>query len=440
MKETGNGIQCEEDIDMSLDNSFTNKWGKSTPSEKWQLCSQTVLAEIKQSCPWYWDMEALIGERPNKKPAGLGNSRTPIDFSVLTKSVSDAAEVDPTTTTEDDATSSEATGQAMFEMDIDDGAAPGSPEGAFAGILENDLNDFGPLPAPSVGLKPDEIDGEDGIEVVGMAKVLSAAPAVKQETHKRKAIDILSESETTTATSQAARTPARPGSSKLAQAKGSSLAKRSKVGELNEAVVAEESTRQKELDVDRVRYETTAKIKLETLKTSVALAQQKSEAKRERREMKKQIELQRLKNEEAKLRYAQEYRMEQLRIRSSTTTSKGWGDSDGTKSNSHGFGVQHESSLQRTAHAPTFTAPGDVDQMNFGGGLRYEHTDVEGSGMAQMYTGLDSLGGRTQQGADEVREQEVRDAGEGEKRLVWFEATSDSSTSQGHLHTLLIVN
>ncbi|PCH41829.1 hypothetical protein WOLCODRAFT_159341 [Wolfiporia cocos MD-104 SS10] len=54
MGETGAGITWEDEIDMSLDNSFTNKW-----------------AQIKGDFPWLWEMKELIGQRPNKIPMGL---------------------------------------------------------------------------------------------------------------------------------------------------------------------------------------------------------------------------------------------------------------------------------------------------------------------------------------------------------------------------------
>ena len=35
---------------------------------------------IQQSCPWFFEIEALIGERPNINPISIGNSTTDIDM------------------------------------------------------------------------------------------------------------------------------------------------------------------------------------------------------------------------------------------------------------------------------------------------------------------------------------------------------------------------
>ncbi|KAF7791807.1 hypothetical protein EIP86_002831 [Pleurotus ostreatoroseus] len=66
MGETGAGISKEDEIDMSLDNELTNKW-----------------AIIKLTCPWFFEMRELMGERPNKITAGVGNSQDEIDTKVL---------------------------------------------------------------------------------------------------------------------------------------------------------------------------------------------------------------------------------------------------------------------------------------------------------------------------------------------------------------------
>lgn len=42
-----------------------------------------LLGLIKKTCPWYWEMSALIGERPNVTPVGLGNNQSDYDTSLL---------------------------------------------------------------------------------------------------------------------------------------------------------------------------------------------------------------------------------------------------------------------------------------------------------------------------------------------------------------------
>ncbi|KAF9069639.1 hypothetical protein BDP27DRAFT_1420762 [Rhodocollybia butyracea] len=62
MGETGAGIQREDDIDMSLDNLLTGAWSR-----------------IHDICPWFFNMKALMAERPNLTPVGLGDSSTAIN-------------------------------------------------------------------------------------------------------------------------------------------------------------------------------------------------------------------------------------------------------------------------------------------------------------------------------------------------------------------------
>lgn len=46
-------------------------------------------AEVERACPWYYRMKALIGERPNAKPVGIGNSATELDLDVLAPGTQD---------------------------------------------------------------------------------------------------------------------------------------------------------------------------------------------------------------------------------------------------------------------------------------------------------------------------------------------------------------
>jgi hypothetical protein len=43
----------------------------------------SLLDVIKETCPWFWKLKELIGERPNVNPVGIGNNASPIDDSVL---------------------------------------------------------------------------------------------------------------------------------------------------------------------------------------------------------------------------------------------------------------------------------------------------------------------------------------------------------------------
>ena len=81
MGETGAGITSEDQVNLEEENDFMNKW-----SEHLLFCLRVsvfllFLALIKKSIPWLWEMKALISERPNLTPVGLGNSESAIDMS-----------------------------------------------------------------------------------------------------------------------------------------------------------------------------------------------------------------------------------------------------------------------------------------------------------------------------------------------------------------------
>ncbi|KAJ3862654.1 hypothetical protein EV359DRAFT_65448 [Lentinula novae-zelandiae] len=69
MGQTGEGLTLEDQIDMSLSNSFTTAW--SGPGK------------AKKNFPYYFIVREIVGEHPNITPVGLGNAKTPIDTSFL---------------------------------------------------------------------------------------------------------------------------------------------------------------------------------------------------------------------------------------------------------------------------------------------------------------------------------------------------------------------
>ncbi|THU79017.1 hypothetical protein K435DRAFT_811066 [Dendrothele bispora CBS 962.96] len=83
MGETGAGLTSAEQIDMSLTNGFTTKWA--------MLTYPTASAQIREDCPYFFEVRNLLGERPNQTPVGLGNGGTINDTTYLldglTKSV-----------------------------------------------------------------------------------------------------------------------------------------------------------------------------------------------------------------------------------------------------------------------------------------------------------------------------------------------------------------
>jgi hypothetical protein len=45
-----------------------------------------ILARIQEKHPWFWELKALISERPNMIPVGVGNNSTPINVALLQNS------------------------------------------------------------------------------------------------------------------------------------------------------------------------------------------------------------------------------------------------------------------------------------------------------------------------------------------------------------------
>ncbi|THU86875.1 hypothetical protein K435DRAFT_804763 [Dendrothele bispora CBS 962.96] len=109
MGETGNGLTSEEQIDMSLTNGLTTKW-----------------AEIKEQVPYFFEMKALLGERPNLTPVGLGNSSTDNDTSFLLKDFETSSAKDSATSSSEDSDSN--TENVTKKMKIEQGKARFGPK------------------------------------------------------------------------------------------------------------------------------------------------------------------------------------------------------------------------------------------------------------------------------------------------------------------------
>ena len=48
-----------------------------------QCTNIPVVAQIKEEFPWFFEMHALVANRPSRVPTGLGNADLSIDTSVL---------------------------------------------------------------------------------------------------------------------------------------------------------------------------------------------------------------------------------------------------------------------------------------------------------------------------------------------------------------------
>ena len=63
-------------------------------------------AQVKKVCPWFYQMKALIAERPNAKPVGIGDSTSELDLDALMPGTQNDAsspeDAEPITLSEDD--------------------------------------------------------------------------------------------------------------------------------------------------------------------------------------------------------------------------------------------------------------------------------------------------------------------------------------------------
>ncbi|KIM82048.1 hypothetical protein PILCRDRAFT_8279 [Piloderma croceum F 1598] len=213
MGETGAGITRADEIDMTKENHFTNKW-----------------AVIQETCPWFFEMRELIGERPNIVPSSLGNGNSGMDMSTFTDGPGAASEEE-----EEEAVGS----PTQWGIENDESELPSDDE-ADEGEDGED------------GGKPDKGKGkEKGFTMNGEVPKLG-------------------------------RTGAMPGKSKLATRPAKENKKKRKADEFADIAEAEELTRQRQLELARAKVEA----KQATKQAEYAYKMQKMLDKKERRQEK----------------------------------------------------------------------------------------------------------------------------------------------------------
>ncbi|KJA25909.1 hypothetical protein HYPSUDRAFT_1067108, partial [Hypholoma sublateritium FD-334 SS-4] len=233
MGTTGEGIRSAEDIDMSLDNAFVNKW-----------------KAIKSDCPWFWEMRDLIGERPNLVPAGIGNSSSTVDMSILEDGgESHEARASSTQPSE--------RGGILYDSVAED-------------ILDSDEDDLEPSGARSTFQESSDPPKAPTPE----------RPRLKDTKHKTSDSSINDTSD--------------KNSSKRAT-------KKTKLEEFAAAAQAEEVTRQRELELAKAKVQSAAEVEVAREKAKVDARQ----CKKEERLMKNQLRLEkmRMKHERDMARY-----------------------------------------------------------------------------------------------------------------------------------------
>ncbi|KAI0073912.1 hypothetical protein K474DRAFT_1558619, partial [Panus rudis PR-1116 ss-1] len=259
MGETGAGIERAEQIDTSKKSPFVNKW-----------------LEIQAVFPDFFRMKALIAERPNVVPTGIGNSASDIDPSVLS-------------TQSEDRPPSPSDDQKETDLTRD-------PEKTHPLIP---LNDEPISPIHESSIQP-EISKASKIKDVSQA----AGEGLPIEKGKELPDEKPDKVKATAKTDK--KTPARPGTSKPATAPDTPTrqptAKKSKIADqFSDLALAEETTRQKGIDAQRAKYEyralklkTKASLKQEKVKAAAELKKMEMQMKERETQMKHELDQQRI--------------------------------------------------------------------------------------------------------------------------------------------------
>ncbi|EJF58642.1 hypothetical protein DICSQDRAFT_172838 [Dichomitus squalens LYAD-421 SS1] len=232
MGETGKGISEEDEIDMSQSTVLVNKW-----------------AIIKAKFPYLWNMKALIMERPNIIRTGIGNSTDPVNIDAILTPGGDSDGGDHTN------------GVSTGLGTIPDGHNPHpltdkAPSKRRLSLLDETLS-----------LDTEEEDSHELDKAIAAQKASRTTGSEVSSTSSKNNAPMPTPQKKTPARSGTS-TPANKGSS----GKGN---KKLKYGEqFNEIAMAEEETRQKQLDVqlaktDLEKMKLQAKIEAQRAKTQL---------------------------------------------------------------------------------------------------------------------------------------------------------------------------
>lgn len=209
------------------------------------------LEQIRHECPWFFAMRELAGNRPNVVTVGIGNSRTPLDLTVLEPDGNDRDDrpgILNDTLANEILYSSENEEKSL--RDADTGTSDGGNTSRIDDLTtQSDHEDTKPA---TIGRK----------RKFGELSSPDVKPDVKPNIKPSKA--------------------PKPGK------------RSSRLEEFANAVEAEEMTRQKEIDLARVRIEVAGKVKIEAQKATLELKRQEQKERSERREMRQKLEMARL--------------------------------------------------------------------------------------------------------------------------------------------------
>ncbi|KAH6885555.1 hypothetical protein BKA70DRAFT_1467350 [Coprinopsis sp. MPI-PUGE-AT-0042] len=217
MGQTGAGLESAEAINQNQNPQLWNKW-----------------LEIEKTCPWFWEMGDLVGQRPNRVWVGLGNSGTQIGPSVL-----DSCKNDDSLGAEDEINPRN---EADTSSDAANILSPPFIPSTTPPVTEDD---------PSLTLLDADHDVAPNTDVIDVKPMTSTKP--------------------TGATVKRKNNAAAKSSNKRPKAPNTYEEK------FVEAAVAEEATEQKRLDVEKAKINAamTIKVEAECNKTAQAKARMK---------------------------------------------------------------------------------------------------------------------------------------------------------------------
>ncbi|PPQ74563.1 hypothetical protein CVT24_004355 [Panaeolus cyanescens] len=279
MGKTGEGIQHESDLDMTKENSLTNAW-----------------SAIKETCPWFFKMKEFIADRPNKRPVGIGNSQTEIDMEVFEGPVNndEVDEVVDDKSEEDRSKGWHGVSEGLETIDTSEGASS-----VIDGEGIVDTSDSERVEGIGGGKSDEDEEDDDELPVrVGQPNNQHQLAAAK----KRKVTD--DQKPNHLALSLKSK-PSKPAATQVkAEDTNSRPTKKAKVHEFSHLLQAEELTRQKELDLQRIKLESSTRLKIATSETAKAAIEAKIE-----------MEKHRLAERKAKLDVQKELRLEEMRLK-----------------------------------------------------------------------------------------------------------------------------
>ncbi|KAJ3552890.1 hypothetical protein NP233_g12772 [Leucocoprinus birnbaumii] len=222
MGETGAGLVAEEEIMEGT--PLHNKW-----------------LAIKATDPWCFDMKCLIAERPNSKPIGIGHSGTSINLGVLSAAGSNDA-------------------QAALEQDLEANNVP-IPDTTGDSTDNISTNEQATHDFLNMENHASSSDGDDSDE--NQSPTLPAPPISKSKTAAR------------TGSSRPIPTP----SVNPKPRKCTKMSEEFTAAICKEEITrqAEEVTRQKEIDLARVRLEVAGNVRIEMEKAKLLACSKKYE-------------------------------------------------------------------------------------------------------------------------------------------------------------------